>query len=366
MFSGLSVALVGPLPPPAGGMANQTRQLAQLLQADGAKVELVQTNPPYRPLWLGRLRGVRALARLLPYLQALWRATGRNDLMHLMANSGWSWHLFAVPAIWLARARGLPVVVNYRGGEAGAFLDASGGRVRASMRRATALIVPSGFLQEVFARHGMPARIVPNVVDLRRFFPAQVDIADEAPCILVARNLELLYDNATALRAFARVVTEIPSARMAIAGTGPEETALRRLATELGVAARVEFTGRLEPDAMAERLRRAQVALNPSRADNMPNSVLEALASGVPVVSTAVGGVPFVVADEQTALLVPAGDAQAMAAALLRLLRDRVLARRLSAAGLQEVQRYTWCRVAPELRRVYAEARPKADAWGAA
>ena len=65
-FSGLRVALVGPLPPPAGGMANQTRQLAELLRQEGASVELVQVNAPYRPAWIGRVQGLRAVARLLP------------------------------------------------------------------------------------------------------------------------------------------------------------------------------------------------------------------------------------------------------------------------------------------------------------
>lgn len=357
---GLHVALVGPLAPPAGGMANQTRQLAELLRSEGAQVELVQTNAPYRPAWLARLRGLRAAVRLLPYLNALWRAAGRNDVMHLMANSGWAWHLFAAPAIWVARVRGQPVVVNYRGGEAGDFLRRAGWLVRLSMRRAAALIVPSGFLQEIFARHGMPAAIVPNVVDLQRFRPLEGSV-DQEPCdglplILVARNLEALYDNATALRAFAQVRKACPAARLVIAGTGPEEAALRALATELGIAAQVEFAGRLDRDAMAALLRRCSVSLNPSRADNMPNSVLEALASGVPVVSTAVGGVPYMVVDGRTALLVPAGDALAMAAAMLRVLTDRALASRLREAGLREVQRYTWVQVAPLLGRVYEEA----------
>ncbi|HNT39003.1 MAG TPA: glycosyltransferase family 4 protein [Rubrivivax sp.] len=359
-FHGLSIALVGPLPPPAGGMANQTRQLAELLQGEGARVELVQTNVSYRPAWVEQVRGLRALARLLPYLRALWRAAGRNDLMHLMANSGWSWHLFAAPAIGVARLRGLPVVVNYRGGEAEVFLQRSARYVRAGMRRAAALVVPSGFLQEVFARHRMPARVVPNVVDLQRFRPAEhrgeQARGDAPPRILVARNLEAIYDNATALRAFALVLQARPKARLLVAGTGPEEAALRALAAELGIAAQVEFRGRLDRDAMAELLRGCSVSLNPSRVDNMPNSVLEALASGVPVVSTDVGGVPHIVADGRTALLVPAGEAQAMAAALLRVLDDPQLAARLREAGLREVQRYTWAQVAPLLGRIYAEA----------
>jgi len=355
-LEGLRIGLVGPLPPPAGGMANQTRQLAELLAAAGAQVSLVQTNAPYRPAWVGRVPVLRALCRLLPYLWALWRLAGWARVLHVMANSGWSWHLFAAPAIWVARWRQVPVVVNYRGGEAAPFLARSGRSVAWSMRRVARLVVPSGFLQQVFGQHGMQAEILPNVVDLQRFHPA-VQSETAAPTgtqLLVARNLEPIYDNATAVRAFALVRQAVPQARLVVAGTGPELGALQALADELGLARHVQFTGRLDRDAMADCLRRSSVALNPSLVDNTPNSVLEALASGVPVVSTEVGGVPYLVTHGQTALLVPPADATAMAQQVLRLLREPGLAAELRANGLREVQRYTWSAVAPRLGAVYS------------
>ena len=67
------IGLVGPLPPPYGGMANQTRQLARLLQLEGIQVELVQVNAPYQPAWAGKIRGLRAFFRLMPYLLRLWQ-----------------------------------------------------------------------------------------------------------------------------------------------------------------------------------------------------------------------------------------------------------------------------------------------------
>ena len=106
------------------------------------------------------------------------------------------------------------------------------------------------------------------------------------------------------------------------AGSGPEKRALEALAATLGVAAAVTFTGRLEREAVAALYRDADVALNPSTVDNMPNSLLEALASGVPIVSTNVGGVPHIVQDGTTALLVPPRDPEAMARAALRLLEN--------------------------------------------
>src|SRR5690606_3778917 len=131
----------------------------------------VQVNAPYRPSWIARVRVLRAAFRLLPYLLRLWRCAGSVDLMHVMANSGWAWHLYAAPAVWLARLRGTPVVINYRGGSADTFLQAQARWVRPTLRRANFVAVPSGFLHAVFARYGVDTEIVPNIVDLARFSP---------------------------------------------------------------------------------------------------------------------------------------------------------------------------------------------------
>jgi phenylacetate-CoA ligase len=352
MTATLHIALVGPLPPPAGGMANQTVQLAGLLRAAGAEVELVQVNPPWRPQWAARIRGLRAALRLPPYVWRLWRAAGRAQLLHVMANSGWSWHLYAAPAIWIGRLRGKGVVVNYRGGEAPAFLARSARLVCFSMRRAHAVIVPSGYLARVFDAHGVTVQIVPNIVSIERFYPAASRPAGRA-AILVARHLEPLYDNATALNAFALVRRVLPHARLTICGEGPELARLQTQAEALTLDSAVHFAGKTENAVMAELYRQADLVLNPSLADNMPISVLEAWASGVPVVSTNVGGVPDLIRHEVDGLLVAPGDAGAMARAMLSLLTDADSARRFADAGLASARRYGWTQVAPLLMAQY-------------
>lgn len=351
---GLRIGLVGPLPPPEGGMANQTRQLAELLESEGARITHVRTNAPFRPRWIEKLRGVRGIARLVPYVARLWSVAANVDLFHIMANSGWSWHLCAAPAVWVAKMRGIPVVVNYRGGDAKDFLERSGALVLKTLRFANVLAVPSGFLERIFGHWGVRSRIVPNIVDLGRFCPGAVSAAGEPPHLVVARSFEQIYDVATALRAFALVRKNAPHAKLTIAGSGPEHAALVRLAGELDVSAAVSFCGRLDRERMAELYRSARIVINPSRVDNMPNSVLEAMASGVPVVSTNVGGVPFIVRDGVNALLVAPGDHVAMAAAVERLLRDPELAKGLRQAALSEVQRYAWPQVRQQWVEVYA------------
>jgi glycosyltransferase involved in cell wall biosynthesis len=338
-------------------MANQTRQFARLLDAEGIEVALVQVNAPYRPAWIGGLRGVRALFRLLPYLAALWRAAGRCQVMHVMANSGWSWHLFAAPAVWVAKLRGIPVVINYRGGEAEGFFARSFAWVRPTLRQVTEIAVPSGFLEEIFRRRGFVARIVPNIIDVERFAPRSEErSADQVPHLVVTRNLEDIYDIPTALRAFARFRERFPAARLSVAGSGPCRADLERLARELGIAEATTFTGRLDNADMASLYRSADLMLNASRVDNLPISILEALASGVPVVSTDVGGISRLIAHERTALLVPPGDPAALAEAAERLWRDPELYARLRTAGLALARQYAWSEIREHWFAVYREA----------
>jgi glycosyltransferase involved in cell wall biosynthesis len=149
------------------------------------------------------------------------------------------------------------------------------------------------------------------------------------------------------------VLAQHPDAQLVVAGSGPLRAELEQLAAGLGIAASVRFTGRVDNAEMGALYRGADLMLNPSTVDNTPNSVLEALASGVAVVSTDVGGVPFLVEDGKTALLVPPGSPQAMADAMLRLAASPELASRLKAAGLQYVQQYAWPGVRPRLLDVY-------------
>lgn len=350
------VCLVGPLPPPSGGMGNQCAQLLRLLRADGLQVELVQTNPPYWPAWVARIPVLRAVLRLPPYLHRLWRATTRADVVHVLANSGWAWHLFAAPAIGLARLRHVAVIVHYHGGNAEAFLAGAPPLAHRLLAGAALRVLPSPFLQRVFARQGLATEVIPNSVDLMRFRPRAGQGAAPAPQLLVSRNLEPVYDIGTAIRAFARIRRGCPAARLTVAGSGPERAALETLTRRLQVLDAVDFVGRIRNDDMPGLLARASCLINPSLVDNQPVSIIEAFACGVPVVSTCAGGIPDMLQHGRNGLLVEPGDDAAMAAQVLRILRDPALARRLGRAGLVEAEKYSWSRIRPLWLGAYRRA----------
>jgi phenylacetate-CoA ligase len=356
----LKIKVIGPLPPPSGGMANQTVQLARLLSDEGAEVEVVCVNPPYWPKWISHVRGVRALFRLVPYIVRLTNAAEGTELFHIMANSGWAWHLFAAPAVWVAQARGVTAVVNYRGGDAAAFLRKSLFWVKPTLKRAGTVVVPSAFLENVFERNGIPVLVVPNIVDLERFSPRPDEnhALSEIDCVslLVSRNLELVYDIETAIRAFQLVRGQWSKAKLFIVGTGPEEQRLKELAKDLAANDSVTFLGRIPNERMPEIYRSCDIVINPSLVDNMPISILEALASGVPVVSTNVGGVPVLVEHNKTALLVPPKEPKSMANAVLELCRDYGRYTQIRDAGLQLAKRFSWESVRGQWVGVYSTA----------
>lgn len=350
------VCVVGPLPPPSGGMANQCEQLVRLLRSEGVPVDLVRNNAPYRPFWIGHVPVLRAGARLLPYLWQLWRAAGRNQVMHVLANSGWAWHLFTWPAVLLGRWRGSAVIINYRGGHADRFFSSAPRHVLRALAGVPLRVTPSDYLLRVFARHGLTAEVIPNIIDLSRFRPAPRRDVGTAPHLIVTRNLESIYDIPTALRAFARVRQVLPDATLTVAGSGPELAMLQALSVSLGVAGAVRFCGRIDNADIPGLYASADCMLNPSTVDNMPISILEAFASGVPVVSTSAGGIPDLVSDGVDGLLVPIGDDQALAEAALRVLQSPALSLRLREAGLDAAGQYAW----PQVRDLWLAAYRRA------
>jgi len=356
------LGLVGPAPPPYGGMSNQAAQLQRLLERDGKRVSFVKTNREYRPRWIAKIKVLRALGRLFPYFLDLWRAADKVTLFHVFSNSGLSWFLFTVPVVLVGVRKRVPIVINYRGGQAKTFLSNNLRWVRPTLQRADLIVVPSGFLAAVFADLGVPVRVVENIVDLERFsavkrgkpFWHQRD--ESGPHFVVTRNLEAIYAVDVAIHAFSIIRQTYPDATLSIAGEGEQLGRLRELSATLGLVDCVHFLGRMNNDAIAQLYRTADVMLNASLVDNMPISVLEALASGVPVVTTDVGGIPFIVEHDRTALLVPPHDADAMARESVRLLDDPELFERLIAAGTLEAARYSWQVVHDKWETVYAEA----------
>ncbi len=173
-------------------------------------------------------------------------------------------------------------------------------------------------------------RVIPNFVEAADV-PARARAAESTPegvpLVLAMGRLHANKGFDVLIRALARA----PEAWLWLAGAGPEEGALRRLAESEGVAARVRFLG--WRDDVAELYRAADLYVCASRFEPLGNVVLEAWAYGVPVVAASAAGPVELIADGDSGLLVPVDDADALGAAIARLAADRALAARLAEAG---------------------------------
>jgi len=355
--SRLQVAVVAPSLGILGGQAVQADRLLRAWHDDAdVHAWLVPVNPvPPRPLrWATRIKYLRTIVTELTYVPQLLRELSKADVVHVFSASYSSFLLAPLPAMLVAHALGRPVVLNYRSGEAPDHLRRSA-IARAAIRRVDRNAVPSRFLVDVFASFGADATVIPNIVDLDRFrFREREPLA---PRLLSTRNFEGLYNVACTLRAFRIVQRRWPEASLTLVGSGREEAMLRELAANLGLQ-HVTFAGRVSPDAIAGYYAAADIYIQSPNIDNMPTSVLEAYASGLPVVSTEAGGVPAILTHGEHGLLAPLGDYDALGAQVLRLLDDPALARRLARAALQSCQRCTWSAVRQQWLRLYESVLP--------
>ena len=348
----LRVAVVAPSLGILGGQAVQADRLIRAWKTDpDVEAWLVPVNPlPARLFrWATRVKYLRTVATELTYGPELVRELARADIVHVFSASYTSFLLAPLPAIAVARALRRPVVLNYRSGQAADHLSRSA-IARAVLRHVEQNIVPSRYLVEVFDGFGIDAAVIPNIVDLDRFaFRHREPLR---PRLVSTRNFQALYNVPCTLRAFRIVQDRWPDAELTLVGGGSEERALRGLADQLRLR-HVTFAGPIHPDAVADYYRANDVYVQSPNIDNMPTSVLEAFASGLPVVSTEAGGVPAILADGVHGLLAPLDDHQQIAAHVLRLLDDSALAKRLVSAAFSVCQRCTWPVVREQWLQVY-------------
>lgn len=223
-----------------------------------------------------------------------------------------------------------------------------------------------------------PVELIHNGVDPRRFHPetarapiaAEYGLPETVPLVGCVARLEPEKGHVTLLDAWPRVLDVVPSARLLIVGEGSCREKLHSQAEALGLlGGGVIFTGRR--DDMPAVTAALDVSVLPSDREAQGLVILEAMASARPVVATRVGGIPEMIEDGVTGLLVPAGDPAALAGAILRPLQDRRLARRLGRAGRELVEgRFRVDRMLSDIGSIYREGvviweqRERASAGG--
>ena len=337
----------------------------------------------------GDVRVRKLIYLLLPFVLVssfwkLWRLTGRERYDLIQAH----WVIPNAPvAVLVGRLRHIPVVISLHGSDV--YLAE---RVRPvgwvaswAFRRAAAVTASSPDLLERAQRLGAPtepgrATVIPYGVDPTVFKLPSRPRADlrqtlgfePAQSVLLCVG-RLVYKKGFeyALRALPGVLTTYPQARLVIVGAGDLLKPLQELSQTLGIAGQVRFEGAVPHDRLPDYLASCDIFLLPSvvdaqgNVDGLPNTLLEALATGRPVIASRVAGVPLAVESDYNGYLVPPGDPATLTTAITDLLGDPARCARFGLAGRRKIeQELNWSAIAERYSRVFeAAAAPKKAGW---
>lgn len=254
----------------------------------------------------------------------------------------------------LGRLFGHRIVMVLRGGAMPDFMARFPRWATQVLKRADAIIAPSGYLAKAIAPYGFQARVIPNVIEISNYPYRRRERLK--PKLFWMRAFHDAWNPLMAIRVLAKLREHRPDATLVIAGQDKGlEVESKRLADELGVSDAVRFPGFLNMESKTREGDAADIFISTNRIDNMPVSVVEACAMGLPVVSTEVGGMADLITNGENGLLVPDNDDERMVEAILALLDDPALAEKLSEQGRALAERSSWIRVKQQLDEVFSE-----------
>jgi L-malate glycosyltransferase len=350
----IRVLLIAPSPAIVGGQSVQAADLLAVLRGvPGLEMSFFPLDQrlPKPVRWISRIPFLRTGISLVLYCSRLLWAARRCDILHIFTAGLSSYSLWTIPALLIGKLYRKRLVVHYHDGQAEQHLT-EWRTAKPTLALADSIVTPSEFLVDVFRKHGIEARSIFNIIDVSWFrYRKRRKLR---PLFLSNRGLEPLYNVECTLRAFALIQQRYPDATLTVAHDGYHRPVLERLAKELQLR-NTRFLGRVAHHQVAGLYDQVDIYLTSPNIDNMPVSLLECLASGLPIVATRAGGIPYIVKDGETALLVDIDDHEALASRAMELLENEDLVEHLTSRGLQEVQRYHWAPIREQWAELYRE-----------
>lgn len=293
--------------------------------------------------------------RLRDMILTTWRKRDEYAVAQIDVYSGLAF-LWAEATCCVLRRVRKPYILTLHGGNLPPFAKRWPGRVRRLLRSAEVVTTPSGFLLERMAPYRSDLRLQLNPIDLDLYCFQKRQRPD--PKLVWLRAFHSCYNPSLAAEVVALLDKDFPDVDLVMYGHDKGDGSMqkmRKTAIRLGVSDRIRSPGGVPKSEVPERLSAGDIFLNTTNVDNTPISVLEAMACGLCVVSTNVGGMPYLLEHDQDGLLVPPGDAQAMAAAVRRILTEPGLAEKLSTNARKKAERFDWSAILQQWEKILTE-----------
>lgn len=292
------------------------------------------------------------IERLLDMLGTVLRKRDEYDVAVVDVFGGPAF-VWAEAACHLLRLLAKPYILSLRGGNLPDFAARRTRRVSGLFSRSAAVVAQSQYLAGIVPGHEDMVRLIPNPVDLRLCTYRMRRLPE--PKLVWLRSFHQIYNPSLAVKVVGLLKPEYPDVILTMIGPDKGDGSLeaaRDLTARLGLEDNVHFQPGVPKEDVPSWLDRADIFLNTTNVDNTPVSVQEAMACGLCVISTRVGGVPYLAADQVDALLVPPDDPQAMAKAVRRVLVDPQAAAALSQAARSKIERMNWPLVTDEWEKL--------------
>jgi glycosyltransferase involved in cell wall biosynthesis len=297
--------------------------------------------------------------RLLDMLAVAWKKRSAYSVAVVEVYSGLAF-IWAELVCSLLRIAKKPFIITLHGGNLPLFARKWPRRVKRLLNSAAVVTTPSSFLLEQMSCYRADLKWVPNPLDIK-CYPFECRQASR-PTLMWLRAFHRIYNPRMAARVLSHMVGEYPTARLTMFGPDKGDGSLQdtmREAEALDVTNRIEFAGPILKRDVGRALCTGDIFINTTNIDNTPVSVMEAMACGLCIVSTNVGGIPHLLENEHDALLVPPDDPQAMSMAIRRILEEPGLARRLSANARRKAEIFDWDVILPQWEALLESANRK-------
>ena len=329
------VLLIANYKPGTGGISGQVEKLHAYLDKEGVFNGVFST------------KGSLAYRIQVPF--KLLKVAKDYDVLHVHTCSHWGF-ITTVLGVWAGKRLKKKVVVTYHGGGAEQFFSRHPRLVKKYLCQTDANIVLSGFLGNVFDKFQIPYMVIPNIVELEegRFCPR----ATIEPKFISIRTLSPLYNIECIIKAFKVVKKACPSARLTIVGDGPSRDSLEQFVRSESIQD-VTFVGRVDNARIYEYLNQSDIMLSAPRIDNMPVSVLEGFNAGLLVISSNVGGVPYMIEDEVNGLLFESNNSMALAEKMMWALSHQDESHNMIDNAKEVVKLYSWECVREKIFELY-------------
>ena len=338
-----TICIVSPYPPPLGGMAIQAQKMGRLLKESGYDVIAVKTNAdiPESFGFLSKIKGIRTIVTVLFFLKNLNNALNHTSVVYFLTGFFDFFFWVTYPGLLLIKLRKKRVILSVRGGGAREFFEKYKTVLAPIFSRIDTFTAPSGFLREVFKEFfNIEPVLVPNIADLEQF--KYKDRKKIQPRIIVTRSLEDIYNVECVIRAFNLIHDQYPRAMLGIVGDGSKRNELEDLVKKLNLTGSITFYGRVEHSKIQNYYADYDIFMNASKVDNLPGTILEAFACGLPVITTNPGGIPYMLEDDKTGILVKNNDYHALAEKAIELLKSPEKANFLAKNAREEIYAYSW------------------------